>query len=291
MTVAGNFLNPQWNAAASNMVQVAADNWQFDTALVNITNLQFKFAANGGWTTNWGENNGSQAQFTVPLSGTGKPGGNSNILVNGTFNGTYRFTFNDQTLAYGVVPLLASPYATMAVAGTFNGWDPSVTNMILVTNSTWSLDAALPAGTNQFKFAANGAWLPDNWGDSSQTQTNLPLAGTAQSLGGNISANVASNGVCRFTFNDQTFAYSLTALAIVPPQLNGRMIPGNQTCALTFTDFPGTRYTVLTTTNLTVPLTNWSVLGTTTEAAPGQFQFLDQTTSNAPVRYYRVRSP
>ena len=291
MTVAGNFLNPQWNPAASNMVQVAADNWQFDTALANVTNLQFKIAANGNWTTNWGENNGSQASFTVPLSGTGKLGGNSNILVNGTFNGTYRFTFNDQTLAYGVVPLLASPYATMTLAGTFNGWNPALTNMILVTNSTWQFDAALPAGTNQFKFAANGAWLPDNWGDSSQTQTNLPLTGTAQSLGPNITANVVSNGVFRFTFNDQTLAYSLAPLAIVPPQLNGQMIFSNRTCALTFTNFPGTRFTVLTTTNLTLPLTNWTVLGATTEAAPGQFQFLDQTASNASVRYYRVRSP
>ena len=61
--------------------------------------------------------------------------------------------------------------------------------------------------------------------------------------------------------------------------------------AATFTNFPGTRFTVLTTTNLTLPLTNWTVLGATTEAAPGQFQFLDQTASNASVRYYRVRSP
>ena len=289
MTVAGNFLNPPWNAAASNMVEVAAHSWQFDTALVNATNLQFKLAANGGWTTNWGESNGSQSQFTVPLAGTGKLFGNSNILVNGTFNGTYRFTFNDQTLAYNVVPLLASPYAMMTVAGTFNGWDPSQTNMLLVSNSTWEFDAALPPGTNQFKFAANGAWLPNNWGDSSQTQTNLPLAGTAQSLGSNISANIASNGVYRFTFNDQTLAYSLAALAIVPPQLTGQMIA--RTCALSFTNFPGTRFTVVTTSNLALPLTNWTVLGVTTEAAPGQFQFIDQTASNAPVRYYRVRSP
>jgi len=289
MTVAGNFLNPPWNAAASNMVEVAAHSWQFDTALVNATNLQFKLAANGGWTTNWGESNGSQAQFTVPLAGTGKLFGNSNILVNGTFNGTYRFTFNDQTLAYNVVPLLASPYAVMAVAGTFNGWDPSQTNMLLVSNSTWEFDAALPVGTNQFKFAANGAWWPNNWGDSSQSQTNLPLAGTAQSLGSNISANVTSNGVYRFTFNDQTLAYHLAALAIVPPQLTGQMIA--RTCALSFTNFPGTRFTVVTTSNLALPLTNWTVLGVTTEAAPGQFQFIDQTASNAPVRYYRVRSP
>ena len=215
------------------------------------------------------------SQFTVPLSGTGKLGGNSNILVTGTFNGTYRFTFNDQTLAYNVVPLLASPYATLNVAGTFNGWNTGLTNMLLITNSWWQCDTIFPATTNvQFKFAANGTWAV-NWGDNSQTQTNPPLFGTAQSSGGNIFANVTSNGVYRFTFNDQTLAYSLQSLQIAPPRLNGQMVFSNRMCSLNFTNFPGTRFTVLGSTNLNLPASNWTVLGSTLEIAPGQFQFTD----------------
>ena len=118
----------------------------------------------------------------MPLSGTGKPGGAANILVNGTFNGLYRFAFNDQTLAYAVTPLLASPYATMSVAGTFNGWNPAANNMQLIANNTWQYDAAFSAATNvQFKFAANGNWT-NNWGDSSQTVFTPPLSGTGQQL-------------------------------------------------------------------------------------------------------------
>jgi alpha-glucosidase len=398
MTVAGTFLNPQWNAAASNMVLVAADTWQFDATLANVTNFQFKFAANGSWTTNWGENNGSQTQFTVPLAGTGKLGGASNILANGTFNGTYRFTFNDQTLAYSVAPLLASPYAAMTVAGTlnnwnaaltnmllvasslwqydttfpagtnvqfkfaangtwtsnwgdssqaqtnpplagagqsygsnitanittagtyrftfndqtlayslaplqaspyanltvvgtFNGWNPGLTNMLLVENRTWQYDAAFPAGTNvQFKFAANESWAA-NWGDSSQTQTNPPLVGTGQSFGANISANITANGVYRFTFDDLTLGYSLQLLPMVPPRLNGQLISSNQACSLTFTNFPGDRFTVLATTNLNLPLDAWTALGSATETAPGQFQFTDAQATASTARFYRVRSP
>ena len=291
MTVAGTFLNPQWNAAASNMVQTAAHAWRFDTTLVNAPNFQFKFTANGDWTTNWGENNGSQTQFALPLTGTGKAAGAANIQLNGTFNGAYRFTFDDQTLAYSVTPLLASPYATMTVAGDFNGWNTGLTNLVLMTNSFWQYDTSFPVNTNiQFKFAANGTWTT-NWGNGTQTQTNPPLTGTAQSFGGNISANVLSNAVYRFSFNDQTLVYSLQSLAIVPPRLDGRMTLSNRACSFSFTNLPGTRFTVIGSSNLFVPVSNWTVLGSAAETAPGQFQFTDAPPTNSPARFYRVRSP
>lgn len=293
MTVAGTFQNPPWNPAASNMVQTAAHIWQFDTTFVNGTNFQFKFAANGSWTTNWGENAGTQTQFTLPLTGTGKIFGGSNILVTGTFNGTYRFTFNDQTLAYSVVPLLASPYATMTVAGTFQNppWSPSLTNMILVTNDQWQFDAVFPATTNvQFKFAANGTWT-NNWGGSGQTQTNPPFSATGAGFGANISANVTNGVVYRFAFNDATLAYTLQPLAIIPARLSGSLAPGSQTCVLTFTNLPGVRFTVLGSTNLALPSSNWAVLGSTTETSSGQFQFADPLAGTLPQRFYRVRTP
>jgi hypothetical protein len=177
----------------------------------------------------------------------------------------------------------------MTVAGAFNDWNPGLNNMLRVTNRLWLYDAAFAAGTNlQFKFAANGTWTA-NWGDSSQTQTNPPLTGTGQSFGGNISANLTTSGVYRFTFNDQTLAYSLQPLLIAPPRLDGRI--SNRACLFSFTNFPGTRFTVLGSSNLFLPASNWIVLGSTAEIAPGQFQFSDPAAPNAASRFYRVRSP
>ena len=299
MTVAGTFQNPQWNPAASNMVQVTTHIWQFDTSFANLTNFQFKFAANGNWTTNWGENNGSQTQFTVPLSGTGKISGSSNILANGTFNGTYRFTFNDQTLTYSVVPLLASPYASMTVAGTFQNsqWNPSLTNMTLVTNSYWQFDTTFSAATNiEFKFAANGNW-DVNWGETigSQSQSNVPLSGTAK-LGPainstNILANITNNAVYRFTFNDQTLIYTLQKLTVAPFGFFGQIILSNQACAFSFSNAPGVPFTVLATTNISLPTSNWLVLGAAVENPPGNYQFTHLAASNSPRFFYRLRSP
>jgi hypothetical protein len=58
-----------------------------------------------------------------------------------------------------------------------------------------------------------------------------------------------------------------------------------------FTNSPGARFTVLTSTNLALPLANWTVLGPPVEAPSGRYQFTDLQTTNRPQRFYRVRSP
>jgi hypothetical protein len=60
---------------------------------------------------------------------------------------------------------------------------------------------------------------------------------------------------------------------------------------LKFTGDPTLGYTIVTTTNLNQPLTNWTVLGAATQISNGVFQFTDTSASNAPLHYYRVRHP
>jgi hypothetical protein len=73
-----------------------------------------------------------------------------------------------------------------------------------------------------------------------------------------------------------------------PPKITGYTT--NITTTLT-TNGSANTATVLTTTNLLLPLTNWTVLGTVTDNPPGQFQFTDPQATNHPLRFYRVRSP
>jgi len=58
-----------------------------------------------------------------------------------------------------------------------------------------------------------------------------------------------------------------------------------------FTNTPGAPFTLLATTNLSLPSSNWMVLGGIPEIAPGQFTFADPQMTNSPQRFYRVRSP
>jgi hypothetical protein len=59
---------------------------------------------------------------------------------------------------------------------------------------------------------------------------------------------------------------------------------------LNFVNTPGTSFTILASTNLTVRLTNWTVLGTATESPAGEFQYTDTSATNRQ-RFYEVRSP
>src|SRR6185369_11995709 len=60
---------------------------------------------------------------------------------------------------------------------------------------------------------------------------------------------------------------------------------------LRFTNLSGLSFTVLASTNLSLGSSNWTVLGTPTEAPPGYYQFNDLPTTNNGTRFYRVRSP
>ena len=262
VSVAGSFNG--WNPAANNLSLVSDYTWQGILVLTNAANVEFKFAANGGWTENWGDDD--QLVTNANMAGVGEWNG-ANIAAGGGVDGRVRFTFNELTRGYRIEPapepdadldgmpdawetahglnpsvhdaagnpdrdvyanleeyqngtdpqVYDSPrsaHAAMCVAGTFNGWDPGLTNMCLVADYTWRGDVAL---TNllsiQFKFAANGAWA-DNWGDNDQAQTVVPMTNTAESGGGNIQGNSTSfNGSYRFTFNEQTRAYSLVEIA------------------------------------------------------------------------------
>jgi hypothetical protein len=58
-----------------------------------------------------------------------------------------------------------------------------------------------------------------------------------------------------------------------------------------FTNFSGLSFTVLGTTNLALPFTNWTVLGAPVEAPPDQYQFTDPQATNVVTGYYSMRSP
>ena len=153
-----------------------------------------------------------------------------------------------------MTPVLASPYAAMTVAGTFNGWNTGLTNMLLVTNSLWQCDAGF------LRRHERAIQVRRQWQVGDELGRQQPDA--------NQSAAVRHGTKFRrehlrehhhqrrlsVHFNDQTLAYSLQPLAIVSPQLHGQVLSGNQSGSLTFTNFPGTRFTVYASTNLNLPL-------------------------------------
>ena len=76
----------------------------------------------------------------------------------------------------------------------------------------------------------------------------------------------------------------------IPVITNAAPLPGGG-FQFSYTNTPGVAGTVLSTTNLSLSLSNWNALGKATETSSGQFQFADPQATNNPQRSYRIRSP
>ncbi|PWU20513.1 MAG: hypothetical protein C5B50_03710, partial [Verrucomicrobia bacterium] len=101
---------------------------------------------------------------------------------------------------------------------------------------------------------------------------------------------VASNSVGITYGSDSTFT-TLMAQATSPLVLTAPIKSANGTFQFAFTNTPGASFTVLATTNINLPLANWTALSNVVENPPGHFQFTDLQATNNPRRFYRVRSP
>ncbi len=130
------------------------------------------------------------------------------------------------------------------------------------------------------------------------TQTMPPLPGSPAIGAGSVAANTFSTDQRGYP-RTQNGLIDLGAVELQPPAANppvlekltvpaGGVANGLQ---FTFTNAPAADFTVLTATNVSLALTNWTVLGEVQQVAPGQYQFTDPQAATNRVRFYRVRSP
>jgi hypothetical protein len=60
---------------------------------------------------------------------------------------------------------------------------------------------------------------------------------------------------------------------------------------LGFTSVPGAPFTVRASTNVALPLAQWTIVGPIVESPAGHYHFTDPQATNTPMRFYRVTSP
>ena len=82
-----------------------------------------------------------------------------------------------------------------------------------------------------------------------------------------------------------------TQLASAPIFLTSPQKPFNGPFQFFFTNTPGASFSVLRSTNIALPTSNWTLLGAPTETSPGHFQYVDSQATNQLRGFYRVRSP
>ena len=129
------------------------------------------------------------------------------------------------------------------------------------------------------------------------TQTMPPLPGSPAIGAGSVADNNFSTDQRGYPRTQNGLidigAVELQSPAANPPVLENIAVPagGGNGLQFTFTNAPAADFTVLTATNVSLALTNWTVLGEVQQVAPGQYQFTDPQAATNRVRFYRVRSP
>ena len=124
-----------------------------------------------------------------------------------------------------------------------------------------------------------------------------PLPGSPAIGAGSVAANTFSTDQRGYPRTQNGLidlgAVELQSPAANPPVLENITVPagGGNGLQFTFTNASAADFTVLTATNVSLALTNWTVLGEVQQVAPGQYQFTDPQAATNRARFYRVRSP
>jgi hypothetical protein len=290
-TNAGTDLTLTTGAAAPIATTFAASGVTSSNAILNGTvdpngAIAFAYFAYG-LTTNYGSytatNTLAATNITLSVSdliGNLAPGTNYHFqIVAGNSVGTNAGA--DLTFATGAAAPLVTTFAASGVTSS---------NAIL--NGTVN-----PNGVVAFAYFAYG--LTTNYGSYSATNTlaatNVTLS--VSNLIGNLTPGtnyhfqlVAGNSVGTNAGADVLFTTAGQSQA-TSFSLNGGVILPGGAFQFSFTNLASLSFTVLGATNIELPLSNWTVLGTPVEGPAGQYQFTDQQATNTPIRFYRVRSP
>jgi hypothetical protein len=111
-----------------------------------------------------------------------------------------------------------------------------------------------------------------------------------------------TNGVLSFTFSANTGLPRTATITLLrqpitvsqdginPIQFTATTISTNGTFQFSFTNVTGATFTVLSSTDVSLPLNQWTPVGSSVEGPPGQYQFTGASTTNSQV-FYIISSP
>jgi sugar lactone lactonase YvrE len=146
-----------------------------------------------------------------------------------------------------------------------------------------SLPVVLPATENllaPFAPASDSSWL-----------SITGVAGGVVSFSFTTNAGSARTGHITLLGLSVPITQVSQAMIGTPPALTSVQMLGGGVLQFAFTNNPGAVFTVLSTTDVSLPLAEWTVVGSPAYVGSNVFQFTSQPTTNDQQRFYTVRSP
>ncbi|GEM_PF-3918775 len=288
-------------AAATNLLAIAAGQW-FSLAQRMDGNV---FA--------WGDNN--ENETVVPVTAT-----NIVAIAAGYFQ-CLALRADGRVIAwgdnsYGETTIPSSASNVVAIASGFAhslalrmdghviAWGDNTFGQLQVPASATNVVAISAGLFHSLAIKADGtvlAWgsgTNDNPGDGlDYGQCIVPAGLSAVSLPmstiGSVNTNIPGNYVLMYSAtNTSGVVGSTTRTVKVLPlgPLGGRMLPAHAGFQLSFSGATGTNFDVLSTTNVALPLSKWTLRGSAQSGPVNHYQFTDTQATNGAKGFYTIRA-
>jgi hypothetical protein len=182
----------------------------------------------------------------------------------------------DTTFPPGSATLVQKVHASASVTKLSASGVPG-SNIVTFTASVASSSSVTNKPTGMISFWEGQTFL---------AQLSLDTAGMATFT--NSSLGPGNHIITANYYSDTVFAASAGSLLWAAPSVLALTPLNNGAVLLSFTNLPGAQFAVLSTTNLTVSISNWSRIGSPSEISPGLFQYIDPGAAGSLARFYRL---
>jgi hypothetical protein len=229
------------------------------------------------------------------LAGTGGSPGVVGNYFQGSYTPVYGYSggYSGGNISHvsGQFVFRNSIVANATQGGNFSG------NSIVDGGNNLSSDATM-AFTNPGSFTNTNPNLGSLTNNGGTTLTLALLPGSPAVRAGSINGAplLDQRGLPRKSLQIDLGAFETQIVtSTVPPNVSGILFSSANSPSgigpfnVSFTNLPGTSFSIWDVTNLTAPV--WNFLGYAQETSAGQFQFSDTTTTNRAQTFYRIRSP
>lgn len=156
----------------------------------------------------------------------------------------------------------------------------------------WNRGGSAPEVTQvNFDLSTDGGtnWTPIGMGTRVGTTANWQRAGISLPVSGWLRAR--GRTVSGYHGGSSGLVEQIAQFPTAPVRLTGTTWLSNGAFQFGFTNVNGATFTILCTSNILQPLSNWTEFGRASEISPGQFQFRDTSAATNTHRYYLIRSP
>jgi trimeric autotransporter adhesin len=180
--------------------------------------------------------------------------------------------------------------------GTVAVWGAAGSGLTNIPPGATNVVAVAAGGGHNLALRSDGVIV--GWGWNYSGEADNPPGLTSLNLPVTVSGSVNTNlpGIYLLTYRATNAAgvsctFTRTVAVVTRPVITGLNRIGNGTIQFMFTNTPGAPFHVRASTNLSLPLSGWPIIGPATEDPPGQFNFTDPDAVNFERRFYRVCAP